>query len=59
MDYLPGETDEDGDEKPVLPVSYYGGTNIAEAFAEVFAHYVLGFGMSPEQRVSFKWIIRQ
>lgn len=57
MDYLPGEINDDGDLKPVLPVSEYGGTNIAEAFAEVFSHYVQGRQMTRDQRVSFKWII--
>lgn len=57
MDYLPGEINDDGDLKPILPVSEYGGTNIAEAFAEVFSHYVQGKKMTRDQRVSFKWII--
>mgnify|MGYP000508799417 CR=1 FL=1 len=56
MDYLPGERDEDGDEKPILPVSSYGGTNVAEAFAEVFSYYVTGQSMSQDQRVSFRWM---
>lgn len=49
IDYIPGEKDEEGYAKPVLPVSQYGGTNIHEAFAEVFMHYVMGKRLDRDQ----------
>jgi len=43
---------------PVLPVSNYGKSNIDEAFAEVFAHYVLGFPpLSRDQLESFRSVL--
>jgi hypothetical protein len=38
---------------PVVPVSAYGKTNIDEAFAEAFAHYVLEFDITRDQLESF------
>lgn len=45
-------------ERPVLPVSEYGHTNIDEAFAEVFAYYVMEYHMTREQSDSFKYVIK-
>jgi len=42
---------------PVKPVSDYGHTNIAEAFAEAFAHFVMGKDMSRAQIDSFKTVL--
>lgn len=43
---------------PVLPVSSYGKSNIDEAFAEVFTHYVLGFPpLSRDQLESFRSVL--
>lgn len=42
------------DERKVLPVSGYGESNIDEAFAEVFADYVLGKDLTRDQLESFK-----
>lgn len=47
----------DTDERPVTPVSDYGKSNIDEAFAEVFAHYVLEFDMNRDQLDSFKSVL--
>jgi len=47
-----------GDKRPVLPVSGYGWSNIDEAWAEVFAHYVLGMGMNRDQVDSFKSVLK-
>lgn len=44
-------------DKPVLPVSDYGASNIDEAWAEVFAHYVLGVDMTRDQIESFKSVL--
>lgn len=43
---------------PVLPVSTYGASNIDEAFAEVFAHYVLEADMSRDQVESFRSVLK-
>jgi hypothetical protein len=45
------------DERPVLPVTEYGGSNIDEAFAEVFAYYVIGQDMNRDQLESFKSVL--
>jgi len=45
--------------KQVLPVSNYGGSNIDEAWAEVFSHYVLGKDMNRDQLESFKSVLKQ
>lgn len=42
------------DTRPVKPVSDYGGSNIDEAFAEVFTHYVLEKDLDRDQLESFK-----
>ncbi len=42
---------------PVAPVSTYGASNIDEAFAEVFAHYVLEVDMSRDQVESFRSVL--
>ena len=39
---------------PVTPVSDYGKSNVSEAFAEVFTHYVLEYEMNRDQLESFK-----
>lgn len=57
MDYFPGETDEAGQEKPLVPVSSYGATNAHEAFAEAFMYYVMGMGMSAEARAAFRQVV--
>jgi len=50
------EIDEkwNADPRQVMPVSDYGSSNIDEAFAEVFAHYILGHDMNRDQLESFK-----
>lgn len=45
------------DVRPVVPVSDYGGSNIDEAFAEAFAHYVLDKAMDRNQLESFKSVL--
>lgn len=45
------------DTRPVTPVSDYGKSNIDEAFAEVFAHYVLETDMSRDQLESFRSVL--
>lgn len=40
------------------PVSRYGKSNIDEAFAEVFAHYVMEQDMTRDQADSFKHVMR-
>lgn len=42
---------------PVEPVSTYGQSNIEEAFAEVFAHYILDDAMTRDQLESFKSVL--
>lgn len=45
------------DERPVSPVTDYGATEVDEAFAEAFAHYVMGFDMNRDQIESFKSVL--
>ena len=45
------------DTRQVAPVSDYGKSNIDEAFAEVFAHYVVGKDMNRDQLESFKEVL--
>jgi hypothetical protein len=47
----------DADSRDVTPVSDYGKSNISEAFAEAFAHYVLDLGMNADQEASFKAVL--
>lgn len=58
----PAKIDDEGyivnDPRKVLPVSDYGKTNISEAFAEVFAHYVLERSMTRDQVDSFKAVLK-
>jgi hypothetical protein len=42
------------DTRPVAPVSDYGGSNMDEAFAEAFTHYVLEMDMDRDQIESFR-----
>lgn len=42
----------------VEPVSTYGKSNIDEAFAEVFSHYVMGYDMTQPQMESFRAVLR-
>lgn len=42
---------------PVAPVSTYGASNIDEAFAEVFAHYVLEYDITRDQAESFRAVL--
>jgi len=58
MDYVPSRKTEDGLDKPVTPVSEYGGVHIFESFAEVFADYVLGRNLDRDQLESFKQMLR-
>lgn len=51
------QAEQDAIVKPVMPVSEYGGTNISEAFAEAFLHYVIGASMNADQRASFKSVL--
>ena len=44
-------------ENEVVPVSDYGKSNPDEAFAEVFAHYVMGKDMTRDQSESFKAVL--
>lgn len=46
------------DLRSVLPVSSYGGKNIDEAWAEVFAHYILDIDMNRDQLESFKSVLK-
>lgn len=43
---------------PVAPVSTYGASNIDEAFAEVFAHYVLEYEITRDQAESFRAVLK-
>ncbi len=52
-----GRSFEEGDVRPVTPVSEYGKSNIEEAFAEVFAHYVLEHDMNRDQLESFRSVL--
>lgn len=51
------QQEQDAVEKPVLPVSDYGESNADEAFAEVFAYYVLDRKMNADQEASFKAVL--
>lgn len=44
---------------PVPAVSAYGKTNIDEAFAEVFAHYVTGEDITRDQLESFRSVLKR
>jgi len=46
------------DTRTILPVSEYGKSNISEAFAEVFAHYIMGEDLSRDQLESFKAVLK-
>jgi hypothetical protein len=48
-------------ENPALvePVSDYGKSDIDEAFAEVFAHYVLNFDITRDQMESFRSVLSE
>jgi len=54
-----GERKLDPDESKVMPVSEYGKTNPEEAFAEVFAHYVLNQDMTRDQSESFQSVLKK
>ena len=56
-DYPSGKDNEEGQEKPVSPVSDYGWSSIEEAFAEAFESYVLGEDMNRDQIESFKSVL--
>ncbi len=43
---------------PVPAVSTYGASDIDEAFAEVFAHYVMGYDMTRDQMESFQAVLK-
>lgn len=43
---------------PVAPVSTYGASNVDEAFAEVFAHYVLEYNITRDQAESFRSVLK-
>ena len=47
----------DPDTSKVLPVSEYGKSHVDEAFAEVFAAYVLGQDMTRDQLESFRSVV--
>ena len=52
-----GDKTEEGELKPVSPVSMYGWSTVEEAFAEAFAHYVLGRKMDRDQLESFRSVL--
>lgn len=52
------QTERDEDTRSVLPVTPYGGSNIDEAFAEVFRFYVMGEDMTRDQIESFKSVLK-
>jgi hypothetical protein len=45
------------DPRPVIPVSDYGKNNAAEAFAEVFAWYIMGKDLTSDQKDSFRAVL--
>ena len=47
----------DKDTREVTPVSNYGKSNIDEAFAEAFMHYVMEFDMNRDQLESFRSVL--
>jgi hypothetical protein len=51
------QAEQDAVNKPVKPVSTYGATNISEAFAEAFLHYVLEGDMDADQEASFRAVL--
>ncbi len=51
------QAEQDAVVKPVLPVSDYGSSNVDEAFAEVFAYYVMDMKMDADQEASFKAVL--
>lgn len=53
--YQQNEVNKD---RPVLPVSSYGASNIDEAFAEAFAHYIMGYDMTQDQIESFRAVLK-
>jgi len=53
------KTENDEDKFTVIPVSTYGRTNIDEAFAEAFMHYVCGKDMTRDQIDSFKAVLKK
>lgn len=55
-DYPSGPTEDDV-EKPVSPVSEYGGSTIEEAFAVAFEHYVMGRDINRDQLESFRSVL--
>jgi hypothetical protein len=46
------------DTRPVVPVSTYGASNIDEAWAEAFMHYVCELDMTQDQIESFKSVLK-
>lgn len=54
---LPSGPTEDGIEKPISPVSEYGWSNIGEAFAMAFEHYIMGKDMNRDQIESFRSVL--
>jgi hypothetical protein len=48
----------DNNPNPVVPVSDYGKSNIDEAFAEAFMHYVTGEDMTQDQIESFRAVLK-
>jgi hypothetical protein len=56
-DYPQGPTDDEGYLKPVAPFSDYAGSNIEEAFAEVFEGYVTGQDLNRDQLESFRSVL--
>jgi hypothetical protein len=48
----------DNNPNPVVPVSDYGKSNIDEAFAEAFMHYVVEDDMTRDQLESFKAVLK-
>lgn len=57
MERLSQRQIDPNDNRPVPSVSTYGASNIDEAFAEVFAHYVIGYDMSRDQLESFRSVL--
>ena len=53
------KTENDEDKFTVIPVSTYGRTNIDEAFAEAFMHYVCNKDMTRDQIDSFKAVLKK
>lgn len=51
------EAEQAAVDRPVLPVSDYGNSNIDEAFAEAFMFYVMDMKMNADQESSFKAVL--